>query len=160
MNEKDFGSNYSYISNGCKYCKIGSKMVLFITGLCYQNCFYCPIGIHKKNKDIIYANEYQITNKQETLDVSLEMNALGVGITGGEPLLKFNRVIDYINYYKKEFGKSYHIHLYTSTAPSLVQLKKLAKHGLDEIRLHPPYYLWKHQFNYNLYQYYYSLLNS
>ena len=43
-----------------------------------------------------------------------------------------------INYVKKEFGKKFHTHLYTSLV--LVDeksLKKLYDSGLDEIRFHP-----------------------
>ena len=62
----------------------------------------------------------------------------GIGITGGDPLARIERVIKYIKALKKRFGKKFHIHLYTPL--NLVdgkKLKKLYDAGLDEIRIHP-----------------------
>jgi len=70
------------------------------------------------------------------------MDALGTGITGGEPLLKLERVLHYVRLLKSSFGKNHHIHLYTSLAPDRETLEKLAEAGLDEIRFHPPQALW------------------
>jgi pyruvate formate-lyase activating enzyme-like uncharacterized protein len=70
------------------------------------------------------------------------MDALGTGITGGEPLLKLDRVQDYIRLLKSEFGPAHHVHLYSSLAPSDYTLEALARAGLDEIRLHPPIEEW------------------
>jgi len=60
------------------------------------------------------------------------MDAEGMAITGGEPLLKLERVQEYLKIAKK---LDLHVHLYTSL-PAGEKLKKLE--GLDEIRFHPP----------------------
>ena len=71
------------------------------------------------------------------------MSALGTGITGGEPLERLNRVVEYASALKQAFGKEHHIHLYTGCAPSDTVLQNLT--GLvDEIRLHPPVECWDH----------------
>jgi pyruvate formate-lyase activating enzyme-like uncharacterized protein len=72
------------------------------------------------------------------------MDALGTGITGGEPLLKLARVIHYIKLLKNEFGAEHHIHLYSALAPSQRTVAVLAAVGLDEIRLHPPINEWEY----------------
>ncbi len=126
------GSYYSYLSEGCRLCRRGAKLVLFITGLCPNKCFYCPISGEKRGKDVIYANEREVKSIDDVKAEAELMDALGVAITGGEPLVKLERVLDFM-----ERFKDLHIHLYTSIPAKKSVLEKLAKSGLDEIRFHP-----------------------
>ena len=112
-------------------------MVLFVTGLCSKDCFYCPISEERSGKDVIFANERPVYSDNDILEEACSMNALGTGITGGEPLLVQDRVTGYIELLKEHFGKSHHIHLYTSRSPQRDILQKLKIAGLDEIRFHP-----------------------
>lgn len=69
------------------------------------------------------------------------MSALGTGITGGEPLLVLDRVVEYAKRLKEHFGPEHQIHLYAGIAPDEPALRRLQ--GLvDEIRLHPPHESW------------------
>jgi uncharacterized protein len=129
-------------SEGCELCQLGAKMVLFVTGLCHRGCYYCPLSDHRKGKDVTYANERLVRNDVDILEEARSMDALGTGITGGEPLLKLDRVQRYIMLLKSEFGSTHHVHLYSSFAPSERTLDVLACAGLDEIRLHPPIEEW------------------
>ena len=113
-------------------------MVLFVTGLCGKNCFYCPVSYERREKDIIFANERRVNSDEDLVEEAISMDALGTGITGGEPLLRLDRVIHYIKLLKNKFGISHHIHLYTALAPNKGVLESLRKAGLDEIRFHPP----------------------
>ncbi len=140
--EDETGSFYSYLSKGCRLCQEGAKMVLFVTGLCPKSCFYCPLSDERRGKDLVFANEMSINSDEDLLTEAELMNALGTGITGGEPLLRLERVLHYIRVLKASFGKEHHIHLYTSLAPDRQILEKLADAGLDEIRLHPPQKCW------------------
>ena len=128
-------------SEGCRICRKGAKMVLFITGTCRRTCWYCPLSRERKGIDVTYANEHPVTSPGEAVQVSRIMSALGTGITGGEPLLQQDRVIEYCTRLKQEFGEKHHIHLYTGTAPDKVTLASL-KGLVDEIRLHPPEEEW------------------
>ena len=141
--EDETGSFYSHLSEGCRLCQEGAKMVLFVTGLCPKSCFYCPLSDGRRGKDLVFANERSVKKDDDLLKEAELMNALGTGITGGEPLLKIERVLHYIRMLKASFGKEHHIHLYTSLAPDRQILEKLADAGLDEIRLHPPQECWK-----------------
>ncbi|MHA1419668.1 MAG: radical SAM protein [Candidatus Heimdallarchaeaceae archaeon] len=125
------------IPKGCKYCSLGSKLVLFITGECDSNCFYCPLTKEKRN-DVIFANERQIHSFSEAYDEAVMISALGAGITGGDPSTHLNRTIEYLSKFKERFGKEFHCHLYTSYSLSFDDLKTLHSAGLDEIRFHPP----------------------
>ncbi len=118
-------------------------MVLFVTGLCPKDCFYCPLSDERRGKDLVFANERPVKSDEDLLKEAGLMDALGTGITGGEPLLKLERVLHYIRVLKSFFGKAHHIHLYTSLAPDKQVLEKLAEAGLDEIRFHPPQEKWE-----------------
>lgn len=128
------------ISVGCRQCAKGRKMVLFITGECDFNCFYCPISEKRGNKDDIYVNERPITDDDRGISEMIEeaklINALGTGITGGDPIKVLSRTIKYIKILKNNFGKNHHIHLYTATPVNKEQVGLLDNAGLDELRLH------------------------
>jgi uncharacterized protein len=128
---------------GCEHCIKGSKMVLFVSGICGTGCFYCPVSLEKKDRDVVYANEMQVTAPEEIIAEAEAMDATGTGITGGDPLMSPERTIRVIRLLKERFGDEHHIHLYTSTMdPALV--KKVADAGLDEIRFHPSPDVWAH----------------
>lgn len=117
-------------------------MVLFVTGVCGKDCFYCPVSSARSGADIVFANERAVKNDEDIIDEAVSMDALGTGITGGEPLLRLERVIRYIKLLKNEFGGAHHIHLYTALAPERDVLEALKNSGLDELRFHPPLHLW------------------
>lgn len=128
----------SELPEGCKLCIKGSKMVLFVTGVCEKNCFYCPLSKERKGKDVVFADEVRV---RSDLDVILECKAIdaeGTGITGGDPLMRLSRTLRYIRLLKREFGREHHIHLYTNGKYANREiLSKLKNAGLDEIRFHP-----------------------
>ncbi len=135
---------YSYktgsLAKGCKLCVKGRKSVLFSTGICPRDCFFCPISDDKKNNDVVYINELKI-KELEINKLIKEINlsrSKGVGITGGDPLARINRTAGFVKILKKNFGKKFHIHLYTSfNLATKENLKKMFNAGLDEIRFHP-----------------------
>ncbi|HJJ90900.1 MAG TPA: radical SAM protein [Methanocorpusculum sp.] len=144
------------LSDGCKLCYQGAKLVLFITGRCDRNCWYCPLSEERKNADVIFANDEKISKPEEAIAEADIMDALGTGITGGEPLLKLNRVIEYSTSLKNHFGPEHHIHLYTGHAPSDDELAALCP-CVDEIRMHPPHEEWRTIKNSNYFE---SIINA
>ncbi len=125
------------LPKGCSMCVKGYKLVLFVTGICPRRCWYCPLSLKKKNKDVIFVNEWQTESFDDLKRELYLTQAKGVGITGGDPLSRIERTEEYIKFLKKEKGLDFHIHLYTSL--DLVDLKKLKilyDAGLDEIRFH------------------------
>lgn len=121
---------------GCKLCIRGAKLVLFLTGLCRQACYYCPLSEKRKGRDVVYANERPAKSTQDVIREAKLMDALGTGITGGDPSLRFRRTLHYIRLLKRKFGKKHHIHMYCGGELSQKQLHKLKRAGLDEIRFH------------------------
>jgi len=136
------GSAYTgRLPKGCALCEKGAKMVLLVTGRCDKRCFYCPLSSEKWGKDVHFANERKIVDTEGMLSEAHSMDALGTGVTGGDPLLEVKRTAEWINALKREFGESHHIHLYT-TLTDARKIERVARAGLDEMRFHPPLALW------------------
>jgi pyruvate formate-lyase activating enzyme-like uncharacterized protein len=123
------------MSLGCKLCIKGAKLVLFVTGLCGRNCFYCPLSEKRKGKDVVYANERPVKSAREIIEEARAMRALGTGITGGDPALRFRRTVKYIRMLKRTFGARHHIHMYCIEL-ARAQVRALKAAGLDELRFH------------------------
>ena len=135
----------SPLSPACKMCAKGSKMVLLVTGMCSKNCFYCPLSFKKIGKDRIFADEWELEDEKDTDKLIQEakyIEATGAGITGGDPLIVWNRTKNYISILKDYFGSDFHIHLYTSGTKNKEHIKELVSAGLDEIRFHPVPNYW------------------
>ncbi len=136
------------IPTGCKHCLNGTKTVLFLNGICQtpSHCYwYCPISNERRGKSITYANEVEINGTKELLQEVNLMDARGMSITGGEPLLPANlpKCLEYIQYMKKEKGPKFHVHLYTNGINFTKSVAKLlSQAGLDEIRFHPSPTQW------------------
>ncbi len=136
------------VPKGCKLCLKGAKVVLFLNGICQKpaHCsWYCPISEERKNNDITFADEININSKEELLEEINKINAKGMSITGGEPLLEANleKTLEYIKYIKSVKRKKFHIHLYTNGINFSESIAKaLVKAGLDEIRFHPSKEKW------------------
>ncbi len=122
---------------GCRLCLKGAKLVVFLTGKCNINCFYCPISLERKGKNVTYANEAPVTVYDDILREAETMSAEGASITGGEPLLYPEKVLNIIALLKDSFGKKFHIHLYTNALKLNDNLlHELESTGLDELRIH------------------------
>jgi len=134
------------LSPACRLCAKGSKMVVLVTGLCSAKCFYCPLSFKKGGTDRIFADEWELKNERDTKKLVREaecIEASGAGITGGDPLVVWQRVKTYITLLKDTFGESFNIHLYTSAMKNAEHLPKLVSAGLDEVRFHPLPQTWR-----------------
>jgi len=142
VNKTKFSSyKINDLVKGCKYCVLGEKSVLFITGLCKRNCFYCPLPESRKNIDAVWINERKLSNVnaiKEAIEEIQLCGSKGVGITGGDPLIVLERTVKFVKTLKKKFGKKFHIHIYLPTEQlTREKLERLAASGIDEIRFHP-----------------------
>lgn len=127
------------ICTGCRFCVKGQKLVLFISGKCSRNCWYCSLSKKRKNVDLIWANERPIESSSDLIKEAQESRATSAGITGGDPLLFLSRTIKFSKALKNKFGKKFHIHIYLPTKlVNSSNIKKLSKY-VDEFRLHPEF---------------------
>jgi len=125
------------LPKGCELCMRGLKSVVFVTGVCPDNCFYCPISYQKKGKDVTYVNESRVRDEKDLILEICACGSRGASMTGGDPIARLDRTVRYVRTLKNFFGNSFHIHLYTSgTLLTDDAMNKLVKAGLDEIRVH------------------------
>lgn len=127
------------IAKGCKYCIKGEKLVLFISGVCNRNCYYCSLSKKRKNKDVIWANERICKTPNNAIKEAIESNATSAGITGGDAFLFMKRTLKYARSLKKRFGKSFHIHIYLPTKHLTESRLKQFSSCIDEVRFHPEF---------------------
>ena len=126
------------LARGCQLCFAGSKAVIFITGVCDDNCYYCPVSREKLGRRLLYVNEEPVPSVEEIPLEIARSGATGASITGGDPLIAVDLVVEAVRLLKEHFGAGFHIHLYTSgryASPEILALLDTA--GLDEIRFHP-----------------------
>ena len=116
--------------------------MLLVTGKCARRCWYCPLSLSKKGRNVFFANERGIDRISEAVEEARTIDALGTGITGGDPMAVIDLTVNAIRTLKREFGQEHHIHLYTSTTDPR-RMRRVARAGLDEIRFHPPVGMWK-----------------
>ncbi len=112
----------------------GAKLVLFVTGICHIHCSYCPLSEKRWQKDTVYANERPIYSDEELLEEARLTDALGTGITGGDPLVRLDRTLHYARLLKTEFS-DHHIHLYTGSSLDEKMLYSM-EGSIDELRIH------------------------
>jgi hypothetical protein len=125
------------LPRGCTLCMRGLKVVVFITGLCKEKCFYCPVSPDKLYKDVKTVDEEPFSSLEDLIEEVYRVGADGAAITGGDPLLVLDRTVATISLLKEIFGDDFHIHLYTTgIVANSASLKALEKAGLDEIRFH------------------------
>jgi hypothetical protein len=133
----------SYITSdmcdGCKFCLKGQKLVLFVGGKCSRNCWYCSLSKGRKNSIQLWANERPCNSNEDIIQEAIDSNALGAGITGGDPLVYLDKTLESASSLKKRFGQKFHIHIYLPlTLVDKSKLEKLHKH-IDEVRFHPSF---------------------
>lgn len=131
--------NIGGLPDGCKFCLRGEKLVLFIGGKCSRNCWYCSLSNFRKKSDYCFANERKVLKDSDLIEEVVESHAKGAGITGGDPLVYFDKTLRYAKLLKKTFGREFHIHIYLP--PKLISEAKLRKLKpyIDEFRFHPAF---------------------
>src|SRR5688500_6129667 len=90
-------------------------------------------------RDVMFANERPVHagDWDAVLDECELIQAKGAGITGGDPMVVPDRVVEALKVMMGRYGPHFHTHLYTSCAFDISWIPKLKEAGLDEIRFHP-----------------------
>ena len=121
------------LSPGCKICGEGDWSCLFINGKCNCRCFYCPTV--QNDLSVPTTNRVPFTKSSDYAAYADRFGFRGISISGGEPLMTFDRTLGYINAVRKKTDAPYHIWMYTNgTLLTRDHIRALKDAGLDEIR--------------------------
>ena len=121
------------ISKGCQICGSGKWSCLFITNKCNASCFYCPA---RQDQDELPSTQgLSFENPIDYAHYVKHFGFKGVSFSGGEPLLYFDRTLEYLKAVRKICGNDIYIWMYTNgILADQDKLQKLAEEGLNEIR--------------------------
>jgi len=123
----------SRLSPGCLLCGRGAWSCLFINSICNARGFYCPTEQPSKSEPT--TNGIRFTNPQDYGDYIERFKIRGVSLSGGEPLMTFDRTLHFLSRIKKRFGANVYLWLYTNGILATPEkLRTLKDAGLDEIR--------------------------
>lgn len=121
------------LSRGCRLCGEGQWSCLFINNLCNGKCFYCPT----QQTDLARpeTNTLIFDEPETYVDYIRRFGFKGVSISGGEPLISFDKSLAFVKAVKDAFGDEVYVWLYTNgilLTPEKVEALKAA--GLNEMR--------------------------
>ncbi len=124
---------HKQISKGCMICGLGSWSCLFVTGKCNANCFYCPAQQLADETPSTQGIDFETPESYaEYIDF---FKFKGVSFSGGEPLLFFDRTLQYLKQVRKKCKPDIYTWMYTNgILADNNKFRKLASAGLDEVR--------------------------
>jgi pyruvate formate-lyase activating enzyme-like uncharacterized protein len=121
------------ISPGCQLCGDGEWSCLFITGKCNANCFYCPASQDMDGTP--QTQKLLFDDPEKYVDYINRFNFKGVSFSGGEPLLVFDRILEFVKQVRQNCAPSLYIWMYTNGILATEEkFKALGEAGLNEIR--------------------------
>lgn len=136
--KKHYGSYMSFddrpISPGCMACKTGGWLCVFIGTKCNCTCPHCPNSMVNGEVDISSIYSGVEADIDAILTVLEKPYYKGVGISGGEPLLYMDRLIEWVTKIRAKFPEMYIWNYTNGVFATEENLKRLANAGLDEIR--------------------------
>lgn len=124
---------YFSLSKGCEICGAGEWSCLFINSICNAKCFYCPSRQDLNEPPSSQMKTFKTPN--EYADYINFFNYKGVSISGGEPLLDFQKSLEYLKAIQEKCSNDIYVWLYTNgLIGTSEKYKELNKAGVDEVR--------------------------
>jgi uncharacterized protein len=122
-------NDFDRLSSGCRLCQEGRWLCIFLTYKCNSDCHFCPAP-HKSDR--IYS---PFGNKKEEILSYLQITDIkGISFSGGDPFLVFDRLSEWLRYFKKHFPGHYFWVYTNGIAVTEKRLQQLSAEGMDEIR--------------------------
>jgi pyruvate formate-lyase activating enzyme-like uncharacterized protein len=122
-------NEFSELSKGCRLCQQGKWLCIYITYKCTAGCPFCPSPFHDDRIFSSFGN-----NKENILEYLKIIDFGGISFSGGDPFLVFDRMYDWLIFFKKHLPKYYYWVYTNGLAVDEDKLEKLAIEGMDEIR--------------------------
>lgn len=128
------------LSRGCRCCKSGSWLCLWLLNECNLNCSYCPQGDASFKKNFPDSSE-TLNHDYIYLDDVIRFvdwnrhKISGISYSGGEPLLALDKIAKLAG----TFSRRYSVYQWVYTNGILAtkdNMKFLESVGIDEIRFH------------------------
>jgi uncharacterized protein len=121
------------LSPGCQCCGTGTWSCLFINNICNASCFFCPSTQNEIGEPS--TSSISFSDPKEYIEYIKKFNIKGVSISGGEPLITFDKSLRFIQDVRNAMGEEIYIWLYTNgLLLDREKAIKLKEAGLDEIR--------------------------
>ncbi len=121
------------LSPGCALCGSGDWSCLFINGVCNAKCFYCPASQNDPGSAMTHTLAFE--DPKDYADYVNRFGIKGVSFSGGEPLLTFERVIQFLDTLKSKADHEVYTWMYTNgLLATKEKMAALKGSGLDEIR--------------------------
>ncbi|MDE2489919.1 MAG: radical SAM protein [Elusimicrobia bacterium] len=117
---------------GCRPCLRGDGTNLYVTGLCTRDCFFC--FNQKPRQDELVVHGLPVREPEEAAGIVTRFGLKSVGLSGGEPLLRPERVLRLLRVLRA-LPEPPRVDLYTNgDLADDATLKALKDAGLDSIR--------------------------
>jgi len=121
-----------HLPPGCKPCLKGEGTNLYVTGLCTRDCFFC--FNHKPRTDELVVHGIPVSEPEQAVEIVERFRLRSVGLSGGEPLLRPERVLRLLRALKG-MARPPRIDLYTNgDRADEAMLRALKNAGLNSIR--------------------------
>ena len=135
--EQAFGQSKPHLgplSPGCVLCGKGYWSCLFVNGVCNGSCFFCPTEMTHDGYPPA-AERVVFESPRDYAAYVRRLGFKGVGLSGGEPFLAFDKTLSFLQTLRQESGDELYIWAYTNgTLANRDRLRQLAEAGLDELR--------------------------
>lgn len=126
------------LSPGCRACVAGTWSCLYVTRRCQAHCFYCPQQSQARGGPgdaVPHAESGDFDDPRFYAEYVAACGVAAVGITGGEPLVAFDRVLNTVAAVKAHTRGRTYVHVYTNgLLANRERLASLCGAGVDEVR--------------------------
>jgi len=126
---KESLTDHKELSRGCQLCQQGKWLCIFLTYKCNAHCHFCPAPFTDDQIRSEYGNQ-----KEKIISYLYHNDFNGISFSGGDPFIVYDRLLDWLTYFKKRLPHYYYWVYTNGLAVDRAKLARLVEEGMDEIR--------------------------